>query len=119
TDTETNNAELQYREGDNGVFNSRLNNNFKITQQLRATLFGFYRGDAKDISGTMKAMYKIDAGLRYSFWNNNACFSLRFNDIFNTMKADIVSDSPYPQTGTFTWESQSLYVGFQYIFGAQ
>lgn len=119
TNTETNNAELQYREVDNGVFNSRLNNNFKITQQLRATLFGFYRGDAKDISGTMKAMYKIDAGLRYSFWDNNANVSLRFNDIFNTMKADFVSDSPYPQTGTFTWESQSLYVGFQYIFGTQ
>ena len=95
-----------------------MNNNFKITNQLRASLFGFYRGDAKDINATMKDMYKIDAGVRYSFWDNNANLSLRFNDVFNTMKASFVGDAPYPQTGTFTWESQSLFVGFQYMFGS-
>lgn len=114
---ETNAAELQNREIDNGVFNARLNNNFKITSQLRASLFGFYRGDAKGINAEMKEMYKIDAGLRYSFWENTANVSLRFNDVFNTMKASFVGDAPYKQTGTFTWESQSLYVGFQYMFG--
>lgn len=115
---DTNEGELQHREIDNGVFNARMNNNFKITNQLRASLFGFYRGDAKDINATMKAMYKIDAGVRYSFWDNNANLSLRFNDVFNTMKASFVGDAPYPQTGTFTWESQSLFVGFQYMFGS-
>lgn len=115
---DTNEGELQQREVDNGVFNTRINNNFKITNQLRASLFGFYRGDAKDINGTMKAMYKIDTGLRYSFWDNNANISLRFNDVFNTMKASFAGDAPYPQTGTFTWESQSLFVGFQYMFGS-
>src|SRR5690606_37144558 len=70
--SDTNEGELQQREIDNGVFNGRMNNNFKITNTFRASLFGFYRGDAKDINGTMKAMYKMDAGLRYSFWENNA-----------------------------------------------
>lgn len=115
---DTNEGELQQREIDNGVFNTRMNNNFKITNQLRASLFGFYRGDAKDINGTMKAMYKVDAGLRYSFWENSANLSLRFNDIFNTMKASFEGDAPYRQTGVFTWESQSLFVGFQYMFGS-
>jgi hypothetical protein len=32
-------------------------------------------------------MYKIDAGGRYSFLNDKATVSLRFNDVFNTMKA--------------------------------
>lgn len=114
---ETNEGELQNREIDNGVFNARLNNNFKITNAFRASLFGFYRGNAKDINGQMDAMYKVDAGLRYSFWDNSANLSVRFNDIFNTMKASFKGDAPYPQTGVFTWESQSLFVGFQYMFG--
>lgn len=115
----TNEGELEQREIDNGVFNARLNNNFKITNQLRASLFGFYRGDAKGINGDMLAMYKMDMGLRYSFWENTANVSLRFNDVFNNMRARFVGDAPYKQTGTFTWESQSLYVGFQYMFGTQ
>lgn len=115
---DTNQAELQQREVNNGVFNSRLNNNFKITNQLRASLFGFYRGDALGVNGEMKAMYKIDAGVRYSFWENTANVSLRFNDIFNNMRARFEGDAPYRQTGTFTWESQSLFVGFQYMFGS-
>lgn len=115
---DTNEAELQEREVNNGVFNSRLNNNFKITNQLRASLFGFYRGDALGINGEMKAMYKIDAGVRYSFWENTANVSLRFNDIFNNMRARFEGDAPYRQTGNFTWESQSLFVGFQYMFGS-
>ncbi|UUV21524.1 outer membrane beta-barrel family protein [Paenimyroides aestuarii] len=115
---DTNEGELQLREVDNGVFNSRLNNNFKITNQLRASLFGFYRGDAVGVNGTMKAMYKMDAGVRYSFWENTANVSLRFNDVFNNMRARFESDAPYRQSGTFTWESQSLFVGFQYMFGS-
>jgi len=115
---DTNQGELQQREIDNGVFNARLNNNFKITNNLRASLFGFYRGNAKDINGQMNAMYKVDAGVRYSFWDNTANLSLRFNDVFNTMKASFEGDAPYRQTGEFTWESQSLFVGFQYMFGS-
>lgn len=113
----TGEGELEQREIDNGVFNSRLNNNFKITNQLRASLFGFYRGKANSVTGQMNPMYKMDLGVRYNFWNNAANISLRFNDVFNTMKASFEGDSPYRQTGEFTWESQSLYVGFQYMFG--
>lgn len=115
----TNEGELQQREIDNGVFNARLNNNFKITNQLRASLFGFYRGVSKDITGQMNPMYKMDLGVRYSFWENSANLSVRFNDVFNTMKASFEGNAPYRQTGEFTWESQSLFVGFQYIFGTQ
>ena len=115
----TNNTEdFEFREINNGVFNARLNNNFKITNSLRASLFGFYRGKAESINATMDEMYKIDAGLRYSFWDNSANVSLRFNDIFDTMKAGFNGDAPFKQTGLFTWESQSLFVGFQYTFGS-
>lgn len=114
----TNLAELQEREIDNGVFNARINNNFKLTNKLRASLFGFYRGESQGINATMDPMYKIDAGLRYSFWENTANLSVRLNDVFDTMKAGFEGDAPYRQTGEFTWESRTVFVGFQYMFGS-
>lgn len=99
------------------AFNARLNNNFKATKSLRFSLFGFYRGPVDGVQANSKAMYKIDAGSRYSFWENKASLSLRFNDIFRTMKYGFESQNPYPGEGEFRWESQSLFVGFNYMFG--
>jgi hypothetical protein len=39
-------------------------------------------------------MYKIDAGGRYSFLKDKATLSIRFNDIFNTMKAGFDGENP-------------------------
>lgn len=100
------------------AFNARLNSNFKATKKLSFLIFGFYRGGVNGIQFNGKEMYKVDAGARYSFLNNKASLSLRFNDMFNTMKFAFEGDNPYPQTGQFTWESQSLYVNFNFMFGA-
>jgi hypothetical protein len=50
-------------------------------------------------------MYKIDAGGRYSFLNDKATVSLRFNDVFNTMKAGFDGANPYPLRGHLHGES--------------
>lgn len=112
-----NTYELKDRKVSTTTFNSRINNNFKITNQFRMSLFGFYRAPYEDIQNHVKEMYKIDLGARYSFWENKANVNLRFNDIFKTMKYGYTSTHPYPGKGEFTWESQSLYVGFNYMFG--
>jgi hypothetical protein len=39
---------------------------------------------------------------------DKATLSIRFNDIFNTMKAGFDGENPYPQRGQFRWESQSV-----------
>ena len=106
------------REVGSYAFNARLNNNFKLSQNFRATLFGFYRGPFDAINAKSEAMYKVDAGVRYTFWENKGSLSLRFNDIFNSMKYAYESDTPYRSEGEFKWESQSLYVGFTYAFGS-
>ena len=116
---QTGEFEMINREVEANAINARLNNNFKITQNLRASLFGFYRGPVDAVNAKSKEMYKIDAGLRYAFNNNRASVSLRFNDIFNTMKYGYSSDTPFITKGEFTWESQSLYVGFNYMFGGK
>jgi len=97
--------------------NARLNNNFKITNNLKLTWFGFYRSSVKDLQGESKPMYKTDIGARYAFWDQKANINIRFNDVFNTLRYKVNTTNPYPGYGNFHWESQSLYVGFNLMFG--
>ena len=115
--TTTNSYDFVTKEVNASAFNARFNSNFKATKSLRFLLFGFYRSGVDGVQFNGKEMYKIDAGGRYSFLKDKATLSVRFNDIFDTMKAGFYGDNPYPQTGQFTWESQSVYVGFNYMFG--
>lgn len=105
------------KEIDAAAFNARLNSNFKATKNLSFLLFGFFRSGVDGIQNDSKDMYKIDMGGRYSLLNNKLNFSVRFNDVFNMMEYGFDSKHPYPSTGTFRWESQSLYFGINYMFG--
>ncbi|MBW3520030.1 TonB-dependent receptor domain-containing protein [Flavobacterium sp. NKUCC04_CG] len=113
----TEKLDFTQREVDANAFNARLNSNFKVTKNFRLNLFGFYRGPVDGIQMNSKEMYKIDAGARYSMLNNKLTFSLRVNDIFDTMKYAFDSEYPFPQKGQFTWESQNVYFGVNYLFG--
>lgn len=105
------------KEIDAAAFNARLNSNFKATKNLSFLLFGFFRSGVDGIQNDSKDMYKIDMGGRYSILNNKMNFSVRFNDVFNMMEYGFDSKNPYPSTGVFRWESQSLYFGINYMFG--
>lgn len=99
------------------AFNARLNSNFKINKRLSFLLFGFYRGGVDGIQNNSKEMYKIDSGARYSLLDDKMSISLRFNDMFDTMKYAFDSKNPYPSQGQFSWESRSAYLGINYRFG--
>lgn len=99
------------------AFNARLNSNFKATKRLSFLLFGFYRGGVDAIQNNSQEMYKIDSGARYSLLNDKMSISVRFNDMFDTMKYAFDAKNPYPSQGQFTWESHSVYVGLNYRFG--
>ncbi len=114
----SNSFDFVTKQVDAAAFNARFTSNFKANKNLRFLLFGFYRSGVDGVQFNGKEMYKIDAGGRYSFLKDKATLSIRFNDIFDTMKAGFSGDNPYPQVGQFSWESQSVYVGFNYMFGA-
>lgn len=99
------------------AFNGRLNSNFKANKRLSFLLFGFYRGSVDGLQNNSKEMYKIDSGARYTLLNNKMNISVRFNDMFNTMRYAFDAEYPYPQTGAFTWESRTVYLGVTYGFG--
>ncbi|CAM3372831.1 TonB-dependent receptor [Flavobacterium longum] len=115
-DTDT--YEFTNREVTASALNARINSNFRATKSLRFLIFGFYRGSVQGLQFESQPMYKIDAGGRYSFLKDKATLSVRFNDIFNTQEFGFDGDVPYPQTGSFGWESRSVYIGFNYSFGA-
>ena len=99
------------------AFNARMNSNFKVNKRLSFLLFGFYRGGVDGVQNNSKEMYKIDSGARYSLLDNKMSISVRFNDMFDTMKYGFDSKNPYPSQGQFTWESHSVYFGLNYRFG--
>lgn len=99
------------------AFNGRMNSNFKATKRLSFLLFGFYRSSVEDIQQERKEMYKMDMGSRYTLLDNKMNISVRFNDVFNTMKFAFDTNYPYPQSGQFKWESQTVYLGLTYNFG--
>lgn len=106
------------REVSVAAFNARLNSNFRATKNLRFLVFGFYRGDVERIQFHNEEMYKIDAGARYSMMKDKVTMSVRFNDIFDTMRARFKGDNPYPSLGQFKWESQSVFFSVNYMFGS-
>ncbi|WP_347052835.1 TonB-dependent receptor domain-containing protein [Flavobacterium olei] len=99
------------------AFNGRMNSNFKANKRLSFLLFGFYRGAVDGLQNNSHEMYKMDIGSRYTLLDNKMNISVRFNDVFNTMRYAFDSMYPYPVTGRFTWESQTVYVGLTYNFG--
>ncbi|TDW47205.1 outer membrane receptor protein involved in Fe transport [Flavobacterium sp. 270] len=99
------------------AFNGRMNSNFKANKRLSFLLFGFYRGAVDGLQNNSHEMYKMDMGTRYTLLDNKMNISVRFNDVFHTMKYAFDSNYPYPVAGQFSWESQTVYLGLTYNFG--
>lgn len=100
------------------AFNARLNSNFRLNGRLSLNLFGFYRGPVNGVQMNGKEMYQIDSGARYTLLDNKMTLSLRFNDMFRTMRYAFDSNNPFPQAGAFRWESHTVYFGINYLFGS-
>jgi outer membrane receptor protein involved in Fe transport len=104
-------------EVDNVAYNFRVFNNFKVTNDLSLSAFGFYRGKARTLQFTVEPMYFVNVGARYSLWEGKGTFSVNYSDIFDTMKFGFEGELPYEQVGAFNWESNTIYVGLSYRFG--
>ncbi|MCP4052132.1 MAG: TonB-dependent receptor [Mesoflavibacter sp.] len=110
--------ETRKTEVENLVWNFRMFNNFKATKNLSLSLFAMYRGKEQGVQFLRKPMYFVNTGIRYSFMENNrATLSINYNDIFNTMRFEFDTDTPYPSTGQFNWESNTWNVALSYRFG--
>jgi iron complex outermembrane recepter protein len=108
---------LETVEVDNFTWNFRMFNNFKVSKSLSFTAFAFYKGKEKGIQFDAEPMYFVNLGMRYSFLDRKATFSLSYNDIFNTMKFQGVANRPFVQEIEFNWESNTIAASLTYRFG--
>jgi iron complex outermembrane recepter protein len=108
---------LETVEVNNVAFNFRMYNNFKVSKSLSFTAFGFYRGKNKNIQFDVDPMYFVNLGMRYSFLDSKATFSLSYNDIFNTMNFSGTANRPFVQEIEFNWESNTIAASLSYRFG--
>lgn len=102
---------------DNVVWNIRMFNNFKISKELSLSAFAMYRGRTKGLQFNTIPMYLVNIGARYSLWKRKGTFSINYNDIFNTMRFGFTRSNPFPSTGVFNWESNTVNVNLSYRFG--
>ncbi|WP_082422404.1 TonB-dependent receptor domain-containing protein [Aquimarina longa] len=105
------------KEVDAILYSFRINNNLKATKNLTFQIFGFYRGEQEGVQFKTKPFYFVNTGARYNFMKGKGTASINFNDIFNTMRFRFSSDSPYPQSGKFQGETQTVFLGLSYRFG--
>ncbi len=112
-----NTGALENAQVDVTSFNTRLNNTFTATKDLRFQLFGMYRGRDMSLQFERKEMYKADVGLTYNVFKGKGTITARYNDIFKNMRFAFDGEIPYRQYGAFYWESQTFYIGFNYMFG--
>jgi outer membrane receptor protein involved in Fe transport len=108
----------EFVEVDATTFNARINNTFKATKDIRIQLFGMYRGRDLSLQFNREAMWKMDIGASYNILKGSGTISARFSDIFNSMNFAFAGDRPYKSNGQFNWESQTVYLGFNYRFGS-
>ncbi|MAT89050.1 MAG: TonB-dependent receptor [Flavobacteriaceae bacterium] len=104
-------------EVDNLAYNARMINNFKVTEQLTLSAFGFYRGKNRTLQFDIEPMYFVNIGARYSLWDGQGTFSINYNDIFDTMQFAFEGTRPFTQIGAFNWESNTINVSLAYRFG--
>lgn len=111
-------VEDEFVEANVTIFNARINNTFKVSKKLRFQLFGMYRGKDLGLQFLRKPMWKIDFGSSYTVLKGSGTITARFSDIFNTMNFAFEGTKPKRQNGQFNWESQTVYIGFNYQFGS-
>ena len=105
-------------EVDNIIYNFRVFNNFKATNNLSFSAFAMYRGKDTGLNFEMDPMYFVNLGLRYSFLEDNrATFSMNFNNVFDTQEISIVSERPFRQDVNFMPEFKTIFAGLSYRFG--
>jgi outer membrane receptor protein involved in Fe transport len=100
------------------LFNSRMNHTFKLTKNLRLIWFTMYRAGERSLQFSNKEMWKTDLGARLNILKGKGTLSVRYNDLFDTMRARFNSSEPADLSGEFHWENQTLNINFSYRFGS-
>ncbi|MEE9406697.1 MAG: TonB-dependent receptor [Polaribacter sp.] len=102
----------------NTMFRARISNSFKASKKLSFQFSSSYRGKSEGVQFKVDPFLLVNASARLSVLDGNGSLSIRATDIFDNYKLAFSSTNPFPQTGNFTLEYSSIYLGFSYNFGS-
>lgn len=106
-DTELSNAQFSW--------NSKLNSNMTVWNDLDIQLSAFYRAPRADIQGRMEQMFSADLGMKKDVLKKNGTISLRISDLFNTRQFNFLSYGPeFRSEIENRRQSRIIYLGFTY-----
>jgi hypothetical protein len=110
--------ETFYVEANTTTFNARISNTFKASKNLRFQLTGMYRGSDINITAISEPMWRVDAGTSLTILKGKGTITARVSDVFDSMQFAFERSEPKEANGQFNWESQTAFIGFNYIFGS-
>ena len=102
----------------NALFRARISNRFNASKKLSFQLSGSYKGKSENVQFKVNPYFLVNASARWSILKGKGAINLRGTDIFDNFKLAFSSSNPFPQTGSFTLEYSSIYLGFSYNFGS-
>lgn len=102
----------------NTRFTAGISNSFKASKKLKLQLSSSYRGKSESIQFKVNPFLLVNASAQLSVLDGNGAITLRGTDIFDGYKLDFSATNPFPQTGRYTLEYSSIYIGFSYDFGS-
>jgi hypothetical protein len=110
--------ETNYVEANTTTFNARMSNTFKASKNLRFQLTGMYRGADINITAISEPMWRVDAGTSLTVLKGKGTITARVSDVFDSMQFAFERSEPKEANGQFNWESQTAFIGFNYLFGS-
>ena len=101
----------------NRVLNFRLNNSIVVTQKLRFQLFGMYRSAQQNLQNNRHPMWMVNTAASLTVFKGKGTLSCSVNDVFSSMRFKFDAFSPLAQSGEFTGEQRTVYLGLVYRYG--
>ncbi len=96
-------------------YNGKFNASIFLPKNFSLQINCMFEGPSVMAQAIRKEFYTVSAGLRKDFKNKKISLSLRFSDIFNTMKFRIVTDDPTLKAKMeFKRQSQVAYITLSY-----
>ncbi|WP_299104836.1 outer membrane beta-barrel family protein [uncultured Tenacibaculum sp.] len=102
----------------NTLVKARLSNSFKASKNLSFQLSAIHRGQSENIQYIVQPYTMINLGARLKVLEGKGSITFRGTDIFNNVNFEYSSNNPFAQTGNYTLEYDSVYLGFSYNFGS-
>lgn len=100
------------------VFNTALDNTFKVNKNLAFELMGFIQSPTIQGTFNIKSIFNFTAGMKWNFANEKFSLSARCNDILNTgmPKTNVRFKGQYLDMNS-AFYSRSFTINFTYHFG--